>query len=304
MSVDSLLAEAEKARVALFDRREGRIRPDRDDKILVAWNGLVISSLAQVARALGRDDALEMASRAAGFVLHEMFHDGRLMRSHKDGQSRHNGFLEDYAFFTEGLIELYQTTFETKWFEQAMRLTGKMVDLFWDEEDGFYDTAKDHEQLIMRPQEIMDNAIPSGASSAVAVLLRMAVLAGRQDWRAIADRQLARLTPAVQMYPLALSYLGSQVDFALGQPHEIALVGDPKTEDMRLLLEVIRRPFRPNQVVALRRANEKADGLIPLLSGREMIDGKATAYVCQNYVCRLPVTDAEMLEKLIVSRSE
>lgn len=303
MSARALLAEVEKARLLLLDRRKGRVEPGRDDKILAAWNGLMISSLAQVGRALDRQDVLQAASRAAEFIMKEMIRDGRLLRSYKDGRARHNGYLEDYAFFLEGLIDLYQATFEARWFDRALALTETMIDLFWDDEDGFYDTAKDHETLVVRPQEVTDNAVPSGVSSAVAVLLQMAILAGRQDWRQIADRVLARLAPAAQSYPLAFSYLASQVDFALSQPHEIALVGDPASEDMRALLEVIRRPYRPNQVVALRKVDEKADGPIPLLSGRGMVDGKATAYVCQNYVCRLPVTDAESLrEQLAVSR--
>ncbi|MBN1313049.1 MAG: thioredoxin domain-containing protein, partial [Anaerolineae bacterium] len=301
MSVEALLSEVEKARGILFDLREARIRPGRDDKVLTAWNGLAIDSLAQAARVLGRDDALQMASNGAGFILEKLSHDGHLMRSYKDGQAKYSGYLEDYAFFIEGLIELYQATFEIYWLEQALALTQTMVDLFWDDEAGFYDTAHGHEELVVRPQEVTDNATPSGTSSAVAVLVRMAILADRSEWRELAERVLGRFAPAIRRHPLAFSYLASQLDFVLGQPHEIALVGDPASEDMLALLDVVRQPYRPNQVVVLRKPEEKNEDLIPLLAGREMLDGKATAYVCQNFVCRLPVTEPELLrERLAV----
>jgi uncharacterized protein YyaL (SSP411 family) len=195
------------------------------------------------------------------------------------------------------LIELYQTTFDPRWLAQAQLLTETMVDLFWDEQAGFYDTAWKHEKLIVRPQELADNAIPSGTSSAVAVLLRMSIFSGRSDWRELADRLLQHLTPAIERYPLAFSYLASQLDFATSQPHEVALAGDPVAEDTIALLKVVRQPYRPNQVVALHRPGEKDDQTIPLLQGRGMIDGKAAAYVCRNFVCLLPTTDPVLLQE-------
>ena len=297
LSVETLRDEVEKARQTLSRRREERIRPGCDDKILTAWNGLMINSLAQAGRALGREEYVRMATRAADFILRELQQDGRLLRSCKDGRARFNAYLEDYAFLTEGLIELYQTTFDLRWFKEALALTGRMVDLFWDDEAGFYDTSHDHEELVTRPQELADNATPSGTSSAVAVLLRMAILAGREDWRERAERILNRLNSAIQGYPSAFAYLASQLDFALSGPHEIALVGDPESEEMRGLLEVLRGPYRPNQVVALcRPGEEEATRWIPLLAGREQVDGRATAYVCRNFACRLPVTTPEALE--------
>ncbi len=297
LSVDELLAEVEKARARLFERREKRIPPGRDEKVLTAWNGLMIDSLAQASHVLGRPDFLDLAIRSADFILREMRRDGRLLRSFKDGQARHNAYLEDYAFITEGLIELYQTTFDIRWFKEALGLTEQMVDLFWDEEAGFFDTASDHEGLIARPQSLTDNAIPAGTSSAVAVLIRMAILADRPDWRERAVRILARLAPAMGAYPTAFSYLASQLDFVLSEPHEIALVGDPSSEDMSALLEIVRKPFRPNQVVALRRPDDKeAARLIPLLADRDQVDGAATAYVCRHFTCRLPVVSPEALQ--------
>jgi uncharacterized protein YyaL (SSP411 family) len=299
LDVGALLAEIEKARAILFERRDRRVKPGRDDKVLTAWNGLMIKSLAEAARALERDDYAVLAANAADFVLRELHQNGRLLRSYKDGQAKFNAYLEDYAFFVEGLVELYQATFDVRWFRYALALSETMVASFWDDEAGFYDTPHDHEELIIRPQDIGDGATPSGTSGAVAVLLRMAILADRPDWHEKAERILARLATSIRSYPDAFGYMAAQIDFALNDVHEIALVGDPAAEDMQVLLRVVNRPFRPNQVVALRRpgAGGGAPGLIPLLARREMVEGAATAYVCRNFVCRLPVTGPAALEK-------
>ncbi len=298
IAVDTLLAEVERARAILFAAREGRPRPGRDDKVLTAWNGLMIKSLAEAGRVLGRSDYTQMAVRAANFLLTALRHGGRLLRSYKDGQARFNAYLEDYAFLAEALIELYQSTFDRRWFEEALALTEAINRYFWDDEAGFLDTSHDHENLIARPQELSDNATPSGTSSAIAVLVRMAILADRPEWRRQAERIFSRLAPAIQAYPSAFSYLASQLDFALSRPHEIALVGDASGEDMAALLEVIRKPYRPNQVVALRsEGDERSAELIPLLANRKQLDGRATAYVCQNFSCRLPLTSARALSE-------
>jgi uncharacterized protein YyaL (SSP411 family) len=298
LSLGGLLSQVGEARQILFGIREERVKPGRDEKILTAWNGLMINSIAQAGRALDNPDYISLAGRAARFVLDELMQDGRLLRSYKDGRARFNGYLEDYAFFIEGLIELYQTIFEVDWFKAALDLTESMVELFADDEAGFYDTSIDHEDLVVRPQDLTDNATPSGTSAAVAVLLRMALLAGRPEWQDRAIRVLNRLSDAIESYPNAFSYLASQLDFALGQPHEIALVGDPNGEEMRALLRVIREDFRPNQVVAVRNADDLDSArLIPLLQDRAQVDGQATAYVCHNYLCRLPVTSAEALRQ-------
>lgn len=296
MSASDLIAEVERARSLLFKLRERRVKPGRDDKVLTAWNGLMISSLAQAGRALGREDFTRMAERAARFVLDNLRHQGHLLRSYRDGQARFRGFLEDYAFLGEGLLELYQATFDLRWYREALGLAGRVVELFWDDESGFYDTAHDHEDLITRPQEVTDNVMPSGTSAAVALLARLSILAGRPDWRKYAERVLSRLAPAIQQYPNAFPYLACQIDFLAGGVHEIALVGDPTSPDMQALLGVIRKPYRPNQVVALHVPGDDAADAIPLLSGRGQIGGAATAYVCRDFVCRMPVTTPEALQ--------
>jgi len=287
--------QVSKARAVLFEHREKRIHPGLDDKILTSWNGLMIHSLARIARALSRDDALNMAVTAAEFVLGSLYEDGRLHRTYKQGRARFNAYLEDYSFFIEALIELYQSTFDIKWYRHALTLTGTMVDLFWDDEIGFYDTSHDHENLISRPQDLQDNAIPSGTSSAVAVLLRMAILADKPDWRDKALKILARLSSPIARYPQAFAYLGSQLDFAFGEPHEVALIGKLNTEHTQELLEVVNKAFRPNQIIVLGEPESETLEEMVLLSGRTQLEEVATAYVCQNYVCQLPVNTPDAL---------
>ncbi len=297
LTPDDLLAEVERARARLFERREQRVKPGCDDKILTAWNGLMINTLAQAGRVLEQPLYTEMAARAAEFILSQMRRGERLLRAYRHGRARLEGYLEDYALLTEGLIELYQSTFDLRWFREALALTEHMLALFWDDRAGFFDTAHDHESLITRPQEVTDNAIPAGTSGAVAVLVRMALYTGRTDWHNKAERVLERLAGAIVQYPHALSYLAAQMDFMLAAPHEIALVGEPTSREMNALLEAIRKPYRPNQVVALRRPDDGAAAdLIPLLAGREMVNGKATAYVCRRFACRLPVTTPNDLQ--------
>ncbi|HOA23371.1 MAG TPA: thioredoxin domain-containing protein [Aggregatilineales bacterium] len=299
VTVEVLEAEIEKARQILFDVRERRVRPGRDDKVLTAWNGLMINSLAQAGRVLGRDDFTGMAADAANFVLNNLrTPDGYLLRSYKDGQAKIDAYLEDYAFLAEALLELYQTTFDLHWFEAARDIVERMVALFWDDEAGFFDTAEGQEMLITRPQELMDNAMPSGTSGAIAVLARIGLLAGESGWLERVDRVLERLGPAVQQYATAFSYLASQLDFVISQPKEIAIVGKRGSPDTEAMLDIVRKPYRPNQVVALREPDdERAAEVVPLLAGREQIDGVATAYVCRNFTCQLPVNTPSALRK-------
>jgi uncharacterized protein YyaL (SSP411 family) len=298
LSIDEMAGRIEKARAALFEVREKRIKPGRDDKIITAWNGLLLTSVAEAARVLEREDWLEMATNCAEFVLDKLREDGRLLRTYKDGEAKFNAYLEDYAFLCEGLVELYQSSFDRRWFDEALALTETMVDLFWDEESGFYDTSRDHEELIVRPQSFQDGATPSGNSAAVAVLLRMGILAGKPEFQRIAARVLRDFAPVGQQYPRAFGHLLTQLDFYLGEPHEIALVGDPAADDTRALLKVVNGPYRPNQVLALAQSDDGdiADA-IPLLADRTQIDGAATAYVCRNYTCKMPVNTPDALKR-------
>lgn len=297
VSVEDLRDQVALARKVLFAAREQRIKPSRDEKVLVSWNALLINSLAQAGRALEEPAYVALAATAADFILTIMRQkNGCLFRSYKDGQSRFNAYLEDYSFLIEALVELYQSTFDARWFDEALQLTEIMVEQFWDDESGFFDTPHNHESLITRPQEVTDNAIPSGTSGAIAALARMAAFTGNTQWREQVERILARLGTAIQQYPQAFSYLACQLEFVTSLPREVVLIGQPDAERMMELKSILFGSYRPNQIVAMAQPGDgQAEELIPLLEGREMVDDQVTAYVCQSFVCKLPVTEPHLL---------
>ena len=298
ISEEELRGRMERIREKLYAVREERIRPGRDDKVLSAWNGLMLRAFALAARVLDdRDDYRRIAEKNASFLLEELKADGRLRRSYKDGRARFNGYLEDYACVADGLVAVYEATFETRWLEEAATLADAILELFWDEEEGaFYDTAADHEELVTRPRDVYDNATPTGNSVAVDVLLKLSVLLDREDYRKVAEAVLENLSGVVARVPGAFGRLLSALDFHLSSPYEVALVGDPEAQEMKALLKTVYSSYIPNKVVAGRAEDdEEAARLIPLLADRPMRDGRATAYVCVNYACQSPTTDPEEL---------
>ena len=284
-------------REKLFAAREGRVRPGRDEKVLAAWNGLMLRSFALAARVTGREDYREAARRNAAFMLDNMKTDGRLHRSHKDGRARFNGYLEDYAMVADGLVALYEATFETRWLAEADVVCDAMSELFWDEERrAFYDTPADHEELVTRPRDVYDNATPSGNSVAAEVLLRLALLLDRNDYRRRAEEVLEEMGGGMEKIPSAFGRLLAALDFSVSGTREVALVGDPRAPDTQTLLEVVYARYLPNKVVAGHREDDaESAGLVPLLAGRPTRDGRATAYVCEGYACQAPTTDPEEL---------
>ncbi len=259
----------------------------------------MLRSLALAARVTGRADYREAAERNAAFILENLKSDGRLRRSYKDGRARFNGYLEDYAMAADGLVALYEATFEARWLSAAGDLCDAMNELFWDEErETFYDTPTDHETLITRPRDVYDNAAPSGTSVAADVLLRLALLLDRDDYRVRAETVLEGLSGGMEKLPSAFGRLLAALDFHLSRPKEVALVGGPEAEDTKTLLGVIFDRYLPNKVVAGRSSDGGAASfIIPLLADRPMRDGRATAYVCEGYACQSPTTDPEELRR-------
>jgi uncharacterized protein YyaL (SSP411 family) len=284
-------------RAKLFAVREERVRPGRDEKILAAWNGLMLRSFALAARVTGREDYLEAAVKNATFVLEKLKEDGRIHRSYKDGRARFNGYLEDYAMVADGLVALYEATFETRWLVEADALMDAVSELFWDEEKRiFYDTPADHEELVTRPRDVYDNAAPSGTSVATEVLLRLALFLDRNDYRQRAEDVLEELAGGMEKVPGGFGRLLCALDFSASEPREVAIVGDQRSPDTRALLEVVYSGYLPNKVVAGRDPDDdEAGGLIPLLAQRPARAGRATAYVCVQYACQTPTTDPEEL---------
>ncbi len=222
--------------------------------------------------------------------------DGRLGRSWKDGRATGQGVLEDYANLAEGLLALYEATFDERWFTTARALADAILERFSDPEGGFYDTATDHERLVTRPKDIQDNATPSGGSVATLVLLRLAAFTGEARYRGAAERALATVTAYTARYPTAFALWLQAIDLALAPVAEIAIVGDPGDEGTRALLKIAGGGYEPNRVVAL-LSDESTASSIPLLEARTRLNGRPAAYVCRNFACRLPVTDPEALRE-------
>ena len=302
LSPEELWERMKEIRSKLFAAREARVRPGRDEKILAAWNGLMLRSFALAARVLKREDYEEVARRNALFILDRLKVDGRLRRSYKDGQARFNGYLEDYAMVADGLVELYEATFETRWLVEAASLADAILDLFWDEgAEIFYDTPADHEELVTRPRDAYDNAAPSGTSVATDVLLRLSLLLDRDGYRERAEAVLDSSSGGMERLPGAFGRLLAALDFHLSSPREVAIVGDPQAQDTQALVDTVYALYLPNKVVAGRAPDDdEAARLVPLLADRPMRDGHPTAYVCEGYACKNPTTDPEELASQLV----
>jgi uncharacterized protein YyaL (SSP411 family) len=291
------------SRSLLFAEREKRSKPGRDEKILTEWNGLMIHSLAECGVALERPDALAAATAAAEFILAQMSQpDGRLFRSWKDGRAKLNAYLEDYAALVRGLIALYEATFTLRWLGEASRLTQVIFAQFHDEVGGgFFQTGVDHEQLVARRKDFIDNAIPSGNAMAAESLLRLAVLLDDGRYRQEVGRILIAMKEAMARQPTGFGRLLGVCERFLAPSQEIAIVGDPADPATQALLREVRRRFLPTAVVALKHPDEES--LLPLLQGRTLIGGRPTAYVCEHYTCQLPVTDPQALAQQINAAS-
>jgi len=293
---DDVRAELQTARRKLFAAREKRVHPARDEKIIVAWNGLMMSALAKAGRAFDEVRYRRAAEKAARFILEKVVRDGVLYHSYKDGKLSHPGFLDDYACLVNGLIDLYQADFSLEWLQRARQLTDALLDRFWEGEDqGFFYTKKD-DGTVLRTRNAWDNAVPSGNSVATMALLRLSILLGENRYRDVAEANLKLNYESIKRTPAGFSAMLNAVDFYLGEPPEIAIVGgkDPET---KVLIQTVNRLYLPNSVVVLRTDDtpEQAVGLIPLLEGRTKVDGHAAAYVCRNFTCQAPVTDPASL---------
>jgi uncharacterized protein YyaL (SSP411 family) len=278
----------------LFALREARVRPATDDKVLAAWNGLAISALAEAGRILGQPEFVAAAVRAADFVLTRMRRaNGRLLRSWRDGRAGGPGYLDDHANMADACLTLYQTTFDPRFFHEARALADNMVRLFRDGDGGgFFQTGLDAEALIIRPKELFDNAVPSGNSMAAEVLLRLALLTGEARYQREGASALRAVRDHMGGAPSGFGHALCALDLYLSKAKEVAVVGDPAAADTRALLRVIQGPFRPNAVLAVAGPGDaRAPDVVPLLRDRTPLDGRATAYVCEGFACRRPVTD-------------
>ena len=279
-------------RALLYEARSKRVWPGLDDKRLTAWNALMISALAEAGAVLGRSDYLEAAGRCADFVLTELRDgEGRLLRTFKDGEAKLTAYLEDHAFLLEALLKLYEASLEARWFDRARALADVLVSRFSDpERGGFFTTASDQEQLIARRKDIGDHPIPSGNSSAALGLLRLSALTGDRDYERQAVGVLRLFAPAARRQPEGFGHLLQALDFHLAPTRELALVGDRPGE----LAAVARSGFRPHLVLA---GGPEGSESPELMQGRTEVEGRSAAYLCENFNCRMPVTDPEQLRE-------
>ena len=295
------------ARSGLRERRGTRVAPETDDKVLAGWNGLVIAALADAELALRTGESVAAARQGADFVLTQMRRDdGRLLRSWRDGQSGRPGYLDDYALMADGCLALYEATFDARWFREARSLADDLLRLFLDEErGGFFQTGSDAEPLLVRPKDLYDNAVPSGNSAAALVLLKLSRFTGEAAYEDAALSALRLVSDGLRRAPTGFGHALCALDFAVGPVREIAIVGDPDGEDTRGLLRVVRERLRQNVVVAVASPRDRAAAdVIPLLRDRPQVDERATAYVCERFACKLPVTEPEHLARLLDAKSE
>jgi uncharacterized protein YyaL (SSP411 family) len=282
----------ETSRSKLFAARESRVKPFRDEKVLTAWNGLMLAAFAEAASILDDAKYLEIAKRNADFLLTDLLKGDCLLRTWKDGKAKLNGYIEDYANLADGLIELYQISGEERYLTGAKGLADTMITEFWDEENGgFFFTSNNHEELIVRSRDFFDNATPSGNSVAADVLVRLSKFYGDERYEQFGVAALRQVASQIKRFPSGFGRALSSLEFQLADTKEIVLIGERGNE----LEREVWFGYRPFKVVAL--STESSD--LPLLHNRKQIDGKATAYVCENFVCQRPVTTVGELRELI-----
>ena len=285
------------AKEKLYEARSRRVPPSTDDKILTAWNGLMIAALAEASAVLENQEYAAAAAECSDFLLTALRRDGRLLRTYKDGTAKLNGYLEDYAFAIDGLLALHEATLEARWLSEAISLGQSMVELFWDRGTGqFYDTGSDHEDLIVRPRDVSDNAIPSGSSAACSVLLKLAIYTGESGMRDMAVEGIRSARELMLRVPAGAGHWLGALDFYLSAPKEIAIAGDPSDDATRALLAEIYRHYLPNKVV-MGVGDRGSIANLPLARERERLGGVATAYVCENYACQMPTTDPSVMAR-------
>ncbi len=317
-SIEQLEEKFQKDRTAIVDilttarnkvlkEREKRIRPHRDDKVITAWNGLMISSLAYGGAILQEEKYLEAAKCSTQFILNNLHKNRRLMRYYRDGHTVEKAFLDDYAFLIMGLLDLYEATFDAKWLIEAEKISQEMVRLFSDNEHGgFFLTGKDSEKLIARTKSGTDGAVPSGNSIAALALLKLGNLTMRQSFTEQGTKTLEAFSQQLEQSPAYSSAMLVALNFWLGPKQEIVIAGNAKSTDTKQMITLVRSKFLPNAVVLLHDRNAAGpaiERIVPFVKNQTTIDGKATAYVCENYVCNRPVNSISELETMLSSIS-
>jgi hypothetical protein len=285
-----------------LEAREKRIRPHQDEKIITAWNGLMISAMAYGAQVLGNDAYRQAAARAASFILDRAKQVGGLQRTWGTTAKKGSVFLDDYAFFIAGLLDLFETDFNLAWLNAAVRLAGEVEASFYDQEaGGYFSTPQDHEKLLVRPKNFLDLAIPSGNSVTVHNLIRLHRFTENADFLLRVKEMLSRLQSLMLENPRALTHLASAQEEFLAPTLAITLVGEPQDQVMQEMLAVLYRRYLPHRRLVVKNPRDYAElvRLVPATREYEQMDGKPTAFVCQGFTCLAPVQTAAGLADLL-----
>jgi uncharacterized protein len=305
MNVEDFHQRLETSREKLFQVRERRIHPYKDDKILSDWNGLMIAAMAKGGRVMGEPEYTEAAKKAADFILSGMRKpSGELLHRYRGGEAGIESTIDDYSFFIWGLLELYESTFEIKYLQAAIELQNEMIKNFWDEDSwGFYFTSDGAEGLIARPKEIYDGAIPSGNSVAILNLLKIGRITGNPEFDKKASELGSAFSYKIAQAPMAYTQFLCGLDFGIGPSFEVVVVGDPGKEDTQAMLKALSKVYSPNKVVLLKEPESDSGitSIAEFTKGQAQLDGKATAYVCLDYNCKLPTTDVDKMLELLAN---
>ena len=298
------LAALNEWRERLFEVREKRVHPSKDDKVLTSWNALMISALALGGRILNEPKYVEAAEKAVEFIFTKLCRDdGRLLARYREGEAAYPGYVDDYAFLAWALIELYETTFKPEYLEKSIQFTGDLLRYFWDEEDGglfFYGT--DAEELITRPKEVYDGAVPAGNSVAALNFLRLEKLTGEHEWGKKASQQFEIFAGDVTRNPMAYAFFLTAFMYYVAPGKEVVIVGDSHKKDTRTMLELLQKEFSPFTATLFKGTGDggsRLQKIAPFTEGQEMLNSKATVYICENFACRKPSNSILELEKVL-----
>ena len=304
---DSMLSDAKDK---LLERRNLRKVPGKDDKIIAAWNGMMISAFCKGYQVTGSQRYLDAARRCGDFIYSSMRDSsGELLRSYRQGQAKIPGFIDDYAFFIRGLIDLYESTFDCRWLNRADLLTGKMIELFWDDHDPgfFFHNGKDS-TVLNRSKVLHDMALPSGNAIAIQALERLAALLDKKKYKDIVHRALLSVSSKFLQSPRGYEETVVAVDFMLHPPLEIAIVGSQQSKQTANFLRTAYRRYIPNRIIAFLERDspdrKSVESKIPLLEGKSDSNKTPTAFICRNYICRMPIADVEEFARQLADYSE
>ena len=305
----AIRATLDAARHKLFAARARRPRPPLDDKVLTAWNGLMISAFARAGEALDDAKYVNAAQTAAQFVQSKLYSTktGKLTRRYRAGEIAVEGFLDDYAFFIQGLLDVYEASFDVRWLSWAIQLQGMQDQLFWDSKNGgYYTTSGADPALLMQTREDYDGAEPSPNSVATMNLLRLWQMTDRKDWRNKADKAFAVFSPRLEKFPEALPQLVAALDYSLSKPKQIIIAGQPDAADTRAVLRLVYERYIPNKILMVADGGQGQKQLaqwLPFIASVSRKQGRATAYICEDYVCKLPTADPQVVARLLDGKS-